>query len=204
MVAGSILPIAIHKNKLFFLFGKENELADTPGFSDFGGGVDDGETPFRTALREGAEELTGFLGDEKEVEALIKKNGGTFNLTHETYHMHLFVLDYDENLPKYYNQNHRFLWNRMNKEELEKTKLFEKAEIRWFSLSDMKKHRSEFRNFYKDIVDLLLKNSAKIQKFAEKKVGSGKKTRKMQKSYPQSIEKTIEKTAVIRSSKGGR
>jgi 8-oxo-dGTP pyrophosphatase MutT (NUDIX family) len=189
---------------LFFLFGKENELADTPGFSDFGGGVDDGETPFRTALREGAEELTGFLGDEKEVEALIKKNGGTFNLTHETYHMHLFVLDYDENLPKYYNQNHRFLWNRMNKEELEKTKLFEKAEIRWFSLSDMKKHRSEFRNFYQDIVDLLLKNSAKIQKFAEKKVGSGKKTRKLQKSYTQSIEKTIEKTAVIRSSKGGR
>jgi hypothetical protein len=43
----------------------------------------------------------------------------------------------------------------------------------------MKKHRSEFRNFYQNIVDLLLKNSAKIQKFAEKKGGSGKKTRKI-------------------------
>jgi hypothetical protein len=67
----------------------------------------------------------------------------------------------------------------MNKEELEKTKLFEKAEIRWFSLSDMKKHRSEFRNFYQEIVDLLVKNSVKIQKFAEKRVKSGKKTRKI-------------------------
>jgi len=93
--------------------------------------------------------------------------------------MHLFVLDYDENLPKYYNQNHRFLWNRMNKEELEKTKLFEKSEIRWFSLSDMKKHRSEFRNFYQEIVDLLLNNSSKIQKFAERKGKSAKKTRKI-------------------------
>jgi 8-oxo-dGTP pyrophosphatase MutT (NUDIX family) len=179
MVAGSILPIAIRKNKLYFLFGKENELADTPGFSDFGGGVDNGETPFKTALREGAEELTGFLGDEKEIEALIKKNGGTYDITHGTYHMHLFLLDYDENLPKYYNQNHRFLWNRMNKEALEKTKLFEKAEIRWFSLSDMKKHKSEFRNFYQEIVDLLLANSAKIHKFAEKRGKSGKKTRKV-------------------------
>jgi 8-oxo-dGTP pyrophosphatase MutT (NUDIX family) len=190
MVAGSILPIAIHKNQLFFLFGKENELADTPGFSDFGGGVDNGETPFRTALREGAEELTGFLGDEMELEALIKQNGGTHNITHETYHMHLFVLEYDENLPKYYNQNHRFLWNRMDKEQLEKTKLFEKAEIRWFSLEDMKKNKAEFRQFYQDIIELLLKNVNKIQRFAEKQVHRihktkmskkmSKKTRKLQ------------------------
>ena len=178
MVAGSILPVAIHKNQLFFLFGKENELADTPGFSDFGGGVDKNETPYKTALREGAEELTGFLGDEVQLEKLINKNGGTYNITHGTYHMHIFVLDYDENLPKYYNQNHHFLWNRMNKEELEKTKLFEKAELRWFSLSDMKKRKSEFRNFYQEIVDILLNNAPKIKKFAEKKI-NGKKTRKM-------------------------
>lgn len=177
MVAGSILPVAIHKNQLFFLFGKENELADTPGFSDFGGGVDKGETPYKTALREGAEELTGFLGDEAIIEKLIQKSGGTYNLTHGTYHMHIFAMEYDENLPKYYNQNHHFLWNRMNKEELEKTKLFEKAEIRWFSVADMKKQRSQFRNFYQEIVDLLLKNSGKIKKFAEKGKAS-RKTRK--------------------------
>lgn len=170
MVAGSILPISIHNGQLFFLFGKENELADTPGFSDFGGGVDNGETPYKTALREGGEELTGFLGGEKEIEALIKRNGGTYNILHNTYHIHLFFMTYDENLPKYFNQNHRFLWNRMDKQELEKTKLFEKSEIQWFSVKDMKKHKSEFRNFYKEIVDKLVANEQQIKQFAENKM----------------------------------
>jgi 8-oxo-dGTP pyrophosphatase MutT (NUDIX family) len=165
MVAGSILPVALHNNKLYFLFGKENEFADTPGFSDFGGGVDNNETPYKTALREGGEELTGFLGDAAQLEALIHKNGGTYNITSGTYHMHIFFLNYDENLPKYYNQNHAFLWNRMNKRQLESTKLFEKEEIRWFSLADMKKHREEFREFYRDIVDILIKESRKIHQF---------------------------------------
>jgi 8-oxo-dGTP pyrophosphatase MutT (NUDIX family) len=56
MVAGSILPVTIHKNKLYFLFGKENPLEDSAkGWSDFGGGVEAGETPYQTALREGGE-----------------------------------------------------------------------------------------------------------------------------------------------------
>ena len=66
MVAASILPITIHKNQLLFLFGKENELEDSAkGWSDFGGRVDPGETIFQGALREGSEELTGFLGNNK-------------------------------------------------------------------------------------------------------------------------------------------
>jgi len=68
MVAGSILPVTIHNNKLYFLFGKENPMEDSAkGWSDFGGGVENGETPFSTAMREGGEELTGFLGDGKNV-----------------------------------------------------------------------------------------------------------------------------------------
>ena len=179
MVAGSILPVALHNNKLYFLFGKENEFADTPGFSDFGGGVDNNETPYKTALREGGEELTGFLGDEIQLEALIRKNGGTYNITSGTYHMHIFFLHYDENLPKYYNQNHRFLWNRMDKRQLEDTKLFEKEEIRWFSIDDMKKHREEFREFYRDIVDILIKESRKIYRFIlNRQKGTRKHTHK--------------------------
>ena len=41
MVAGSILPITIYKNKLYFLFGKENSMEDSSkGWSDFGGGCE--------------------------------------------------------------------------------------------------------------------------------------------------------------------
>ena len=86
MVAGSILPITIHNNKLYFLFGKENSMEDSAkGWSDFGGGCENGENPFKTALREGGEELTGFLGDGKNIKTLIKKSGGTYNITHNTY-----------------------------------------------------------------------------------------------------------------------
>ena len=59
MVGSSILPACVHKGTLYFLFGKENDLADTPGWSDFGGGVEPGEDLFDAALREGGEELTG-------------------------------------------------------------------------------------------------------------------------------------------------
>jgi predicted NUDIX family NTP pyrophosphohydrolase len=83
MVAGSILPITIHNNKLYFLFGKENPMEDSAkGWSDFGGRVDAGETPFTAALREGGEELTGFLGNNNK-EIVEIENGFIQSLNKE-------------------------------------------------------------------------------------------------------------------------
>jgi len=169
MVAGSILPVTIVKNKLYFLFGKENEMEDSAkGWSDFGGGCENKETPYETAMREGGEELTGFLGDKTNIEALIKKGGGFYPLTWKTYHVHLFYIPYDENLPTYYNQNHAFLWERMDKILLSKTKLFEKIEIQWFSEEDLKTKRSQFRSFYQNVVDMILQETKKIKQFITK------------------------------------
>lgn len=171
MVAGSILPVALHKNKLYFLFGKENSMEDSAkGFSDFGGRADGQETPYDAAMREGGEELTGFLGGEKEVRALVKKNGGVYPITVDTYHVHIFAMEYDTNLPKYYNQNHRFLWEKMDKEVLNKTKLFEKIEIQWFSLEDMRRRKGEFREFYQEMVAKFLAEAPKIQRFIAPKM----------------------------------
>jgi 8-oxo-dGTP pyrophosphatase MutT (NUDIX family) len=157
MVAGSILPVAIQNRKLYFLFGKENALEDSnKGWSDFGGGVESGESPYDTALREGGEELTGFLGDNKDIQNLLKKSGKIYSLEHNGYHVHMFLMEYDDNLPKYYNNNHSFLWKRMDKHLLNKTKLFEKIEIGWFSAEQMKLRRNEFRNFYREIVDKII------------------------------------------------
>jgi len=170
MVAGSILPVTIHNNKLYFLFGKENPMEDSSkGWSDFGGRMDNGETPFTAALREGSEELTGFLGDKNQLKKLIKVGGGIYKIIHNDYHVHIFFMQYDENLPKYYNQNHTFLWEKMDNKLLNDYKLFEKIEINWFSIEDMKKRKKEFRNFYQEIVDLFLKDIENIQKFLEKK-----------------------------------
>lgn len=168
MVAGSILPVALHNNKLYFLFGKENPMEDSAkGFSDFGGRADGQETPYDAAMREGGEELTGFLGDEKEIRRLVSKNGGVFPITVGTYHVHIFALAYDENLPKYYNQNHRFLWERMDQTMLNQSKLFEKIEIQWFSENDMRKKKRKFRRFYQRIVDEILAHAPVIRQFIE-------------------------------------
>jgi hypothetical protein len=56
----------------------------------------------------------------------------------------------------------------MNKKFLTNTKLFEKIEIKWFGLREMKKRRNEFRNFYRNVVDLLLKEEPNIRKFVKK------------------------------------
>ena len=184
MVGSSVLPACFHKGKLYFLFGKENSLADTPGWSDFGGGVEKGESIYSTAMREGGEELTGFLGNMEE---LIKKNGGVYKMQcdsssdsssgNSSYHVHLFNLDHSDELVNLYNNNHKFLWKRMNQRYLTNTKLFEKIEIRWFSMEEMKQRKNEFRNFYKNVIDMIIEEEANIKRFLQQAKGNGKAKR---------------------------
>ena len=169
MTGSSVLPATIHKGKLYFLFGKENQMEKSAkGFSDFGGGVENGESIYETALREGGEELTGFLGDSKILKKMIKRNGGHFALSHNDYHVHLFYVPYDPNLVTYYNLNHRFLWDRMDRNILSKSKLFEKIEIDWFDVNSSKKRLKEFRPFYQDVLREILKQEKHIVRFLKR------------------------------------
>lgn len=170
MVGSSILPVSLYKGKLYFLFGKENELEKSAhGFSDFGGGIESGENAFETACREGAEELTGFLGGN--IKQFIRKNGGYIRFGDPAkYVIHVVCIDYDPNLPTYYNNNHQFLWKKMDKHMLSRTKLFEKIEIKWFSVQDIKKNMGGFRHFYKDILkEHILSNISQIVKFCRRR-----------------------------------
>jgi hypothetical protein len=210
MVASSILPIAWKNNKMYFLFGKECPSEDSSkGFSDFGGGVESGESLVDAAMREGSEELTGFLGDGQQLKKLISNNGGMFTLNYtplkisnrtvvsesastklpvtDTYHIHIFKIEYDENLPTYYNNNHAFLWKKMNTEVLRKTKLFEKIEIGWFTIDQMMDRKREFRDFYRDIIDTtIVPEIQNIRRFLSSRKTTGKvkgnATRKTKKS----------------------
>lgn len=168
MVAASILPITIINNKLYFLFGKENpNEKSAPGWSDFGGRIEKGETHYKAALREGAEELSGFLGNELQLKKLIQQNGGTMKISIENYHIYLFYLDYDENLINYFNINHYYMYNFMKKQQKKQEKLpfLDKIEIKWFSIDEMRKRKNDFRNFYREIVDLLIHENKNIIKF---------------------------------------
>ena len=168
MVGSSVLPVAFHKNQLYFLFGKENPYADTPGWSDFGGGVEKGETPLDTAMREAAEELTGFLGDTPTIKRHIQTHGGLYKMNmDDKYHVHIFAPEYDAKLPKYYNDSHQFLWKKMD-EKAKSSVIFEKIEIAWMTIADMKKNRAKFRPFYKEYLDRIIAKSKDIAKFIKK------------------------------------
>jgi len=199
MPGSSILPVALHKNKLYFLFGKENPMEDSAhGFSDFGGGIDQGEKPFETAIREGSEELTGFLGTPKQIHQHIKKSGGTFAFTHTNakdsnlnYTVHVMCYKYDPDLPLYYNNNHQFLWDRMNKKMLNDTKLFEKIEIRWFCEDELKREMPKYRPFYREVVATMIQKMPEIRKFVKKCTGKmGISATKVRKSPRLSSRKT--------------
>jgi hypothetical protein len=172
MPGASLLPVAIHKNKLYFLFGRD--IGDTPGFACFGGGIETHETDiYKAALREGAEEMTGFLGDSTQLETLIETNGGHFPITHQSnrgaYHAHLFRIPYEPLLPLFYQQNHDFLMKTLTKKHFSKNKhLFEKAEFDWMTIEEMKQRREEFRPFYRLIVDQIIATLPSIQEFLKK------------------------------------
>lgn len=170
MTGSSVLPVTIYKGKLLFLFGKENpKESGAKGFSDFGGGVEKGESIYETAMREGGEELTGFLGDGKNLRKLIKRNGGHYNVSFEDYHVHLFYIPYDPNLVTYYNLNHTFLWERMDKNVLNESKLFEKIKIQWFDVPSANRRMSEFRSFYQHVLRQILKQEKQILHFIKRK-----------------------------------
>ena len=168
-MGAGILPTSIHNNKLYFLFGKENKYEDSaPGFSDFGGGTDNKESFLSTAVREAGEELTGFLGSDKDVVHLLK-NKGTYNLElttpgHTTYRMHIFPLKYDPMLPFYYNNNQKFLQKHIP-DVIKSTKIFEKAEIRWICVNDIPKMRPQFRHYFRNIADKIFNERRQIKAF---------------------------------------
>ena len=180
-MGAGILPTTIHKGKLYFLFGKEGKFEDSaPGFSDFGGGTDNNESFFETAIREAGEELTGFLGDDADIRKMLNRYG-TYNIDyatdgHKTYRMHIFPFPYDQSLTHYYNNNQRFLQKRLPAKVFKTTKIFEKAEIRWICVDDLKKMIPQFRSYFQNIVTLMIHQQESIKKFVM--LGRKKSTKK--------------------------
>jgi hypothetical protein len=198
-MGAGILPTTIYKNKLYFLFGKENKYEDTaPGFGDFGGGTDNNESYLETAIREGSEELTGFLGSEEDLKKMLNKYG-TYNIDVKTssssiYRIHLFPLEYDDKLPFYYNNNQQFLQKRLYPNVIKNSKIFEKEEIRWICVDDLLKMKSKFRFFYGKTLERIYKERNNIKKFIDhglngKSGNLKKRTRKVRASKSYTLRK---------------
>ena len=177
-MGAGILPTTIHQGKLYFLFGKENKYADTPGFSDIGGGQDGNENFMQAAIREGTEELTGFLGSEADLAKLLKKHGTyEIDFVEGKYKTFIFPMAYDPYLERYYNNNQKFIQKRLDPEVINTSKIFEKSEIRWICIDEFSRSRSKFRPFYLNVIDTILREQIRIKAFLRK---SQKGTRKNQ------------------------
>ena len=151
-MGASILPVTVHNGKIMLLFGKERNIDSNPGWSDFGGGTDKGETFMETAVREGSEEMTGFIGSPIDIRRLLNKYG-TFNVDYlskgySTYRCHIFPMEYDEMLPHYYNNNQRFLQKKLDPSIIRDSKLFEKTqgEIVEFAQKSLRKRGRTHRH----------------------------------------------------------
>lgn len=171
-MGAGVLPATILNGKVHFLFGKENQYEDSAhGFSDFGGGTDNRESYLETAVREAGEEFTGFLGSDTDVRQMLKRHG-TFDINYKSdnqkfglYRMHIFPFPFNPYLTQYYNNNQRFLQKHLDPAVIKKTKIFEKAEIKWVCIDDLKRMRPQFRSYFQNIVDLMLARRAEIERF---------------------------------------
>jgi 8-oxo-dGTP pyrophosphatase MutT (NUDIX family) len=154
-MGAGILPVTIHNNQIYYLLGKEVSVNK---YSDFGGSKEDDETPLQTAVREGYEELSGILGSKYNIEKLIKTNL-IYKLTHKHFTSYIVLIDYDNNLPFYFNNQFKFIKKHFP-HLIDKNGMFEKSEINWFTLDDIKNNRNKIRGFFQEIIDeLLLKHN---------------------------------------------
>ena len=163
MVGAGLLPAAVHKGTIYLLFGRENELNDTPGWADFGGGSKPNETPLDVATREGSEELNGLLGSQSQLKKVAVRNK-IAELLYHTYTTIVFKTDYDERLEDYYLNNYRFFEKYLpGAKKNPHNGLLEKAEIKWFTFAELRKNRGKFRAFYRNMVDVILEHEAEIK-----------------------------------------
>lgn len=157
-MGGGILPVARFRGEIMFLLGKE---VSSGKWCDFGGGREGNETKWQTAMREGAEELNGFLGCAKDMSKKVKRNG-VLEIHGGTWTTYVLEIDYDPLMPVYFNNQHRFIKEYLPATVKKHNGLFEKSEIKWFSIADLRDKRRYIRHCYKSVVDEVIRRKHEI------------------------------------------
>ena len=163
-MGGGILPVAKYNGKVYFLFGKETfDDSGQTGWADFGGGKEpEDKNVFETAIREGGEELNGFLGYGKTLMNRVKKNMVHVEKSRH-YTVYIFTIDYNKDLPHYYNNHFRFFSQKLPSVKYEHNGLLEKSHIKWYSFAELRREKKGFRRFYQEFIDRILDNQDLIE-----------------------------------------
>jgi len=165
-MGAGILPIALYNGAIYLLLGQErNNL-----WSDFGGSSNKNEKPYKTAIREGYEELNGFLGDINELENRVNSNL-ILSISYDKYTTYIFNIEYDEKLPFYFSNLNSFIEiNADDKIKKDDNGLFEKKKLQWLKIKEYKTNNNilPLRPWYKPILDSVTKN----EKFLLKEINN--------------------------------
>ena len=166
-MGAGILPISLYRGTLFVLLGQErhNNL-----WSDFGGSSHKHEEPFKTAIREGMEELNGFFGNEEELEEEVNNNM-ILSISYEKYTSYIFRVKYSKELPKYFINNNKFIENQAKVIiNTNHSGLYEKKAIEWFPINKFKNINNVqmLRGHYQEHIKSILKNDEFIMKQIER------------------------------------
>jgi 8-oxo-dGTP pyrophosphatase MutT (NUDIX family) len=154
-----ILPMAIHNQKTYFLFGRERrypKYRDSCKWSDFGGAPDKGETIKETAIRECYEETSGLLGTLSEIRSCLENNYVTCINT-DRYKTFIMKIKYDETLPQQFEDIYNDVYTNNPESLLKHDGKNEKDMAKWVELKDLKEFSNQARFFYKKIIyDIIL------------------------------------------------
>tara|TARA_Y100000591_G_C21837931_1_gene703729 strand:+ start:910 stop:1446 length:537 start_codon:yes stop_codon:yes gene_type:complete len=149
ILGAGIIPFSKINNELVFLLGKDYAHNK---WSDFGGKGNKGETKLEVALREGYEETNGMLGNENDIYNKIKKTNLPIIKTDDNRHScYLLYIDYNKELPIYMMNNFNFIKKNIPNLVVHPNGYYEKSEVAWFSIEDLK-NSSDIREYFVDIV----------------------------------------------------
>ena len=153
-MGAGILPLTIYRGTLYLLLGQErnNNL-----WSDFGGSSHKYEKPFKTAIREGTEELNGFFGTEEEMHEEVENNK-LLTLSYDKYTTYAYYIHYNKHLPRYFINNNKFIEKQVPSIVSSKTNgLYEKKSIKWFSCNELENFEI-IRPHFREHIRSILKN----------------------------------------------
>tara|TARA_R110002074_G_scaffold83641_5_gene186011 strand:- start:255 stop:743 length:489 start_codon:yes stop_codon:yes gene_type:complete len=157
-MGAGILPLAIYRNTIFILLGQERHNGL---WSDFGGTSIKGESKLDTAIREGNEELNGFLGNKETMKKRVLNNLLMELDNKDRYTTFVYRTKYSKLLPILFENNNLFIEQNLDKEIIYKSNgLFEKNKIKWFPISYFEKYdnRNIIRPYYYPIIENIIDN----------------------------------------------
>jgi len=158
-MGAGILPVALYKGEVYFLFGRESRHIDHKAsglWSDFGGSPEKKERRIDTAAREGWEETEGVLGSQEHIKFMIENRCiKRFNMKHYT----SFVIPvyYRKSIIKKHKKIYEDAWKKTPKLVLEENSMYEKDRIKWFTIKELERNIKKFRPWYRTIVKKIIK-----------------------------------------------